>query len=163
MGRVVASYGVHGWVKVAPLSGDPAALLDHDVWWLKARDANEWREFRVTDAKMHGATLIAALTGIANREDAARHRGAEVAVPRSALPPVAAGEIYVSDLVGMTVVNRQAVTLGKVVAVQDFGAHPVLRVQVEGGIERLIPFVTAYIDGVDLAQARIDVDWESGY
>jgi 16S rRNA processing protein RimM len=46
--------------------------------------------------------------------------------------------------------------------VQDFGAHPVLRVAGDGKA-RLIPFVAAYVDGVDLAAGRIDVDWQKDY
>ena len=53
-------------------------------------------------------------------------------------------------------------SLGKVVEVQEFGAHPVLRVAGEGG-SHLVPFVEAYVDAVDMAGRRIDVDWQKDY
>ena len=40
----------------------------------------------------------------------------------------------------------------------DTGVHSVLRV-VEGDVERLIPFVAAYVDDVSLDQRKITVDW----
>ena len=60
-------------------------------------------------------------------------------------------------------VNRQALVLGRVEAVEDFGAHPVLRVRGDDGGTRLIPFVASYVDDVDTANARIDVDWQPDY
>ena len=77
------------------------------------------------------------------------------------------GEVYWADLVGLAVVNRQGDTLGTVAAVQDFGAHPVLRVRNEQmrdeGPPILIPFVEAFVDAVDLDGGRIDVDWGKDY
>ena len=67
------------------------------------------------------------VTGLASREDAAAYAGGEVGVPRGALPAAAADEIYVADLVGLAVVNVQGDPLGQVMEVQEFGAHPVLR------------------------------------
>jgi 16S rRNA processing protein RimM len=86
-----------------------------------------------------------------------------VGVPRDRLPPVASDEIYQADLVGLDVVNRAGARLGRVKDIWDFGAHPVLDVEHEEGRHRLIPFVPAYVDGVDLAAKRIDVDWEADY
>ena len=84
-------------------------------------------------------------------------------MPRAALPPVGENELYWADLVGLAVVNRQGVMLGSVQAVEDFGAHPILRVAGEDGSQRLIPFVAAYIDGVAMAERRVDVDWQPDY
>ncbi len=166
MGRVIGAFGVRGWVKVAPLSSDPAALLEHAGWWLRGPAAGAWREVRVVQAKAHGATLVAELEGLATREEAAAQRGMEVGLPRSVLPAARANEVYVGDLVGLAVVNRQGVVLGQVRAVQDYGAHPVLHVAAGAGSgsgERLIPFVGVYVDRVDLEERRIDVDWPADY
>ncbi len=60
-------------------------------------------------------------------------------------------ELYWSDLVGLSVVNREGLTLGRVGGVLDTGAHPVLQVEAEdqGGSERLIPLVPAYVDAIE--------------
>ena len=69
----------------------------------------------------------------------------------------------------MAVVNRAGQSLGQVEDLLETGAHGVLRVlapsPVEGQppVERLIPFVAAYVDDVDLVQRRILVDWEPDY
>jgi 16S rRNA processing protein RimM len=61
------------------------------------------------------------------------------------------------------VVNRQGERLGVVADLLDTGAHSVLRVQPAVGDERLIPFVAAYVDDVNLAERRITVDWGLDY
>jgi 16S rRNA processing protein RimM len=116
-------------------------------------------------ARQHGDALVAQLAGIGSREDALQWRGAGVSVPRAALPDPGEDEVYWADLVGLAVVNRQGVALGTVAAVEDHGAHGILRVTAAepGTEERLIPFVAAYVDSVDLAARRIEVDWGTDY
>ena len=105
-----------------------------------------------------------AACGVGDREAAAALKGADIGVPSAALPATEENEIYYADLVGLAVMNRQGVRLGTVSKVQDFGAHPVLCVTDEAAAaERMIPFVAAYVDGVDVAAGRIDVDWQPDY
>jgi 16S rRNA processing protein RimM len=164
MGRIAAPYGIHGWVKVLPLTEAPETLLAHRQWWIRKRDdKGPWQPHKLESGKRHGATLLAQLSGLADREAAARLAGADIGVPRAALPAVGEDEFYWSDLVGLDVVNRQGMKLGSVAAVEDFGAHPLLRVTADDGIARLIPFVAAYIDAVDRDERRIDVDWQPDY
>lgn len=164
MGRVAAPYGVHGWVKVLPLTAAPETLLAHRQWWIRKRGGEgPWQSHDLESGKQHGATLLAQLSGLTDREAAAHLSGADIGVPRAALPALGENELYWADLVGLDVVNRQGVKLGRVVGVEDFGAHPILRVTGEDGVPRLIPFVAAYVDGVDTAQRRVDVDWQPDY
>jgi 16S rRNA processing protein RimM len=164
MARVLAPYGIQGWIKARPYTASVDSLLDYATWWLApAGDAEAWREFKVRSARQHGDTLVAALDGVADRESALQWRGAWVAVPRASLPKPGEGEFYWSDLVGLVVVNRQDQTFGRVSNVLETGAHPVLHVVAEDGSERLIPVVDAYVDAIDPAAGRILVDWPADY
>jgi 16S rRNA processing protein RimM len=164
MGRVLAPYGVRGWIKVQAFTGSPAALLDYDRWWLAPRAGHEtWQEFPVASARLHGKTVLAELSGVADREAAAAWRGSLVGVPRDALPPAGKGQVYWADLMGLTVINRGGETLGKVAGLLDTGAHPVLRVATEDGHERLIPLSPAHVDAIEPRAGRIVVDWQSDF
>jgi 16S rRNA processing protein RimM len=166
MARALAPYGIQGWIKVRPYTESIEALLDYKAWWLApARDETGWRRFTVLAARQQGDALVASLEGVDDRDAALGWRGAWVAVPRSELPAPAAGEFYWSDLVGLSVVNRAGLTLGRVGRVLETGAHPVLQVEAEdqGGSERLIPVVPAYIDAIDTASGRIVVDWPADF
>jgi len=154
------------WLKLRPLSAAPDALLRHERWWFQRGPGAAWEARAALESKLHSDTLVARVEGIDSREAAMAWRGALIGVPRADLPAAAAGEVYLADLVGLDVVNREGQALGVVAAVDDFGAHPVLRVRAGpegGGRERLIPFVGAHVDDVDLASRRISVDWGSDY
>lgn len=163
MGRVMGPYGVRGWVKVTPFTAATDALADYPTWWLVSREGREGKAWPVESARIHADTVVAKLAGIDTREAAAVLKGSLVAVPRDALPPLQDDELYVGDLIGMTVVNRRGEKLGKVEAVDSFGAHPVMRLAADGGVVRLVPFVAALVDAVDREAGRVEVDWGLDY
>ena len=162
MGRVVAPFGIKGWIKVQVFTEQTGALLDHRQWQI-GRDG-QWTSHEVLDGVVHGKVIVARLAGFDLPETVSVLRGHDIAVPRAALPESGEAEYYWTDLVGMAVVNREQLQLGKVVKVFDNGAHSVLAVegQPEAG-EVLIPFVAAYIDGVDVAERVIRVDWQPDF
>ena len=166
MGRILAPHGVRGWIKVQPVSETPESLLDYAAWWIRPASESEWRERRRTAARMHSGLVLASLAGVTTREDALLLRGAEVGVPRAALPRPGKNEIYWIDLQGLEVINREGVSLGTIAEVVAHGAHPLLRVAPPAGQsreDRLIPYVTAIVDRVDLDARRIEVDWGEDY
>ena len=151
MGRVAGSYGVRGWVKVAPEAGSQEDLAGAKEWWLGA-DA-----YRVGEARVHGSTVVGKLAGIETREQALALKGQAVAVRREALPEPEEGRYYLADLVGLEVVNEQGVALGVVTRTYSNGAHDVI--EVAGDTTRLIPWVAAVVRDVDLARKRVQVEW----
>ena len=115
---------------------------------------------------MHSGALLVALDGIETREAALALKGSGIGVPRTALPNAPPGEFYWDDLTGFAVVNRVGIVLGEVCGMTEHGAHPLLRVARPPGSpgpERLIPYVSAIIDRVDMGAGRIDVDWGEDY
>ena len=166
MAEVASPYGVQGWIRLRTWSEAPDALCGFGRWWMRRDAAGEWTEVTPAATRMHSGTLLARLPGIADRDAAQAVAGAQIGVPRAALPALPADAVYWSDCVGLAVVNRAGVVLGTVAAVQDFGAHPVLRVaaaQDPGATEWLIPLVDAYVDRIDVAAGRIEVDWQADY
>jgi 16S rRNA processing protein RimM len=163
MAEIAGAYGVRGWVRVKPHTSEPGALLGYRSWWIQRRRDGDWHPVPLGDAREHSGSIVAQLGGIESREAAMDLAGARIGVRRSELPPAREGEVYHADLVGLDVVNRAGVWLGRVSAVEEFGAHPLLRVACGRGVERLIPWVPAYVDGIDVASRRVDVDWEADY
>ncbi len=160
MGRVAGSFGVRGWLKVAPYSAEVDALAAHPAWWLKGRDG-EWRELAVEETKVHGAQLLAKLAGVEDREAALALKGAVLAVAREALAEPGAGRYYWSDLIGLDVVNGRGERLGTLRAMYSNGAHDVAEVVAERA--RLLPWVPAVVRRVDLAARRAEVEWEADW
>ena len=165
LGRIAGVFGVRGWVRVQSYTRPPDNLLDYPSWWIAVQPAYEARLF---EGRRQGAGLVACIAGpdgaaIADRDVAAALIGAEIQVPRAALPAPEPGSYYWSDLVGLEVLSTGGAFLGRVAGVVENGAQDVLVVE-DDGQERLIPFVHgAIIRSVDLPGRRIVADWELDY
>jgi 16S rRNA processing protein RimM len=156
MGRVAGSYGVHGWVKVAPGGGVRETLAGAKEWWIGGQ------QYQVAEARVHSASVVARLEGIESREQALKLKGAAVELERAALPEAGSGHYYLVDLVGLEVVNEQGGRLGSVRQWLTNGAQDVMEVQAAGR-SRLIPWVAAIVKEVDLEAKRIVVDWQADW
>ena len=159
MGRIVAPYGIYGWVKIQPDTEYIDSLFDYTSWWL-GRD-EKWQEYAFETGKVHGNTLLVKLTGVNDRDAAFAIKGRLVAVPREALPAPDEGEYYWSDLIGLKVTNQQQVALGEITDVFETGANDVLVVKQER--ERLIPFIDSVVLEVDLQAGTMLVDWDAEF
>ena len=157
VGRILAPFGVKGWVNVLCYAQSPENLNRYATWWVGVQ--GQRRQVTVAEFSLHGNAAVARLEGCRNRDEAAQWRGLEIAVEREAFPPSAANEVYQADLIGLAVFNRKRERLGVVTAVFSNGMHEVLCVG-DAGRERLLPFVAAVIGKVDLAAGEIGVDWE---
>lgn len=177
VGKIVDAWGVKGWIKVQPYSAAPEALFSSRRWFLQppesSRSPGPARAvtalptlLKITEAREHGDAVVASAQEVSDRTAAESLKGARIFVPRSSFPTAGKDEFYWVDLIGLAVVNRQGEVLGTVADLLDTGAHSVLRVlddRCEPAVERLIPFVAAYIDQVDQPQRRILVDWGLDY
>ncbi len=72
---------------------------------------------------------IARFAEITDRNGADAARGTELTVPRAALPPLAEGEYYHADLLGLPCVSTTGEELGTCVAIENFGAGDVIEVE----------------------------------
>jgi 16S rRNA processing protein RimM len=160
MGRITAPFGVKGWLKIRPETSEAAGLLAYPRWWLG--NGAGWQEYEVVEGRVQaGGVVVARLAGCDDRDTAARLRGSEIAVLRSELPPAKPGEYYLADLIGLDVVNGESQELGSIVGILTTGANDVLVVQ--GGRERLIPFIAGVIREVDPDGGVVRVDWSAEY
>lgn len=169
--RIGDPWGVKGWVKVLPFSADPQALFSSKRWYVQPSDRGP-RAFegsallRVRQAREHSGIVVAEIDGVEDRDAAQVLRGARVFVGRASFPSTATDEYYWVDLIGLEVVNRQGEILGQVKELLQTSAQTVLVLQYQSGaaeLERMIPFVSAYVDSVDLDGRRITVDWQADY
>lgn len=152
MGRVAGAYGVRGWVRVAV--DDPEDLSAQPQWWVGGV------ERAVEQAKPHSGVLLAKFEGIDDRAQAQALNGAAVELPRKLLPSLEPGRFYWDDLIGLEVVNESGVVLGRVKALFSNGAHDVMELEARGGSPgRMLPWVPAVVNAVDLERGRIEVQW----
>ncbi len=180
VGRILDAWGVKGWLKILPHSTEPEALFSAKSWFLQAPDAKFRPGFNaftgtvtiaVDESKTHSDLVVAKIDGLDDRNDAEALRGCRIFLPRSAFPKATKDEYYWVDLIGLNVVNREGIALGCVRDLMATGPNSVLCVEYQAAQEdgsskadeRMIPFVSAYVDLVDIAGKLITVDWQLDY
>jgi 16S rRNA processing protein RimM len=168
VGRIADAWGIKGWFKVLPHSAQPEALFSSKRWFLQAAGARTASAFRlaVREAKEHSDCIVASSEDVPDRNAAEALRGARVFVPRSSFPTAADDEYYWVDLIGLEVRNREGLVLGTVRELLATGPQTtlVLQAQEDGKpVERMVPFVSAFVDAVDLPGRLITVDWQPDY
>lgn len=171
VGRIADAWGIKGWFKVHAFSSAPEALFSAKSWFLQPAEKGT-KQFTgtvvlpVKQARFHSDTIVATSPEVADRNAAEALRGARVFVAREHFPKTEDGEFYWVDLMGLAVVNREGVELGVVKDLMATGPQTVLVLGFEQDgkeQERLIPFVDAYVDSVDLAGKKIVADWQPDY
>lgn len=179
LGRFQEAWGLKGWLHVLPYSADTEALFASTEWFLQPPEARFARGFsvfsgcvtaKIAEIKIHADGVVARIEGMDDRSAAEALKGVRIYVPRSAFPATPEGEYYWVDLIGLEVVNREGLHMGIVRDLLTTGPNSVLVLEytetVDGAgriAERMIPFVAAYVDGVDQSTRRITVDWQTDY
>ena len=102
---------------------------------------------------------IARFAEIADRSAAEALRGQLVTIPRSALPPLEEGEYYHADLIGLACESPAGEPLGRVVAVENFGAGDLLEIERPDGRRSLVPFRDGIADLVEGSRIVADPEF----
>ena len=140
-GKIVNTHSVYGEVKVQPWSDTVDFLCDFDVVYINNLAYN------IEKARVHKTCVLLKLEGINNINEAEKLRNKCVFVDRDEVE-LSEGSYFIRDLEGMTVVDRDGETLGKLFEVLSLPANDVYVVR--GNEEYMIPAVGEFIREVDL-------------
>jgi len=158
VGAVMGAFGVRGEVRLKSFCADPAAIENYSPL---ATEAGESYELKLVRSVKGG--FGARLSGVQDKEAADALRGTKLFALRADLPSLPDDEYYHSDLIGLAVLDTGGAKLGKVTAVQEFGAGDILEVAGKGMKEpAMLPFTLANVPTVDLAAGKIIADPPEG-
>lgn len=176
LGAVQDAQGLQGQIKVRPHSSDPVVLLSSKEIYLSliprrsegiaAIDAQaSLRPYKVKQAKMHSGTVLIALEGVTNRDQAESLKGARILVGREEFPKTESDSYYWVDLIGCKAINLQREILGEIIEITDNGAHGIIAI---GDLDtkvvnQLVPFVKEVVQNVDLPNKLITLDWQADW
>lgn len=132
LAAVTGAHGVTGEVRLKLFGEGLEGLRSH-----KSFNGGALTLAKLRDDNKGGA--IARFAEIADRNAAEAMRGTVLTIPRSALPPLEDGEYYHADLIGLAAVSDSGDTLGRVVAVENFGAGDVLELERPDGRKFMVP------------------------
>jgi 16S rRNA processing protein RimM len=151
VGRVAGAFGVKGDVRVTTYTAEPLALLGYRD--LKREDGSP--ALTLTGGRAAKGGIIVRAKEVESREEAEALRGLKLYIPRDVLPEPEEDEFYVTDLIGLSVETTQGEPLGRIKAVQDFGAGDLLEVQPAEGASWWLPFTREAVPEVRLAEGKV--------
>jgi 16S rRNA processing protein RimM len=127
---IIGAHGVMGEVRLKLFADGVASLKAHKSFNDGALTLKSIRD---------GNSIIARFAEISDRNAAEAARGTELTVSREALPPLAEGEYYHADLIGLPCVSSEGEDLGRCVAIENFGAGDVIEVERPDGKRFMVP------------------------
>ena len=154
LGVIAGANGLDGAVLVRSFTADPAAIGSYG----KLTDAEGKRTFKLKVRRVTAKGVVAKLEGLNDRTQAEGMKGVELYIERDALPAPDEDEVYVADLIGLRVEDKDANVLGTVSRMDNYGAGDVMEVTLATGGALLLPFTKAAVPVVDVAGGRVVVD-----
>jgi 16S rRNA processing protein RimM len=147
VGEIGRPQGLQGEVRIRSFTAHPAAIAEYGP----LEDEAGTRLFEIESLRVTPKALTARLKGVASRDEAEALTGTKLYVPHSRLPAREEDEWYHTDLIGLSVMDREGAAIGSVVAVHNFGAGDLLEIRpASGGATVLMPFTRDTVPEVDV-------------
>lgn len=150
VGAITQTHGVRGEMKVFPLTDDVkrfkrgiALLLD---------TGKEWIELKVSGVKFFKQYVILKFEGYDSINDIEKFVKKNLYVTREHAVKLKKDEYFITDLIGITVIDEDGNELGTLTDVMQTGANDVYVVSLTDGGEVLLPAIKECILSVDMEQ-----------
>lgn len=151
LAAIAGAHGVRGDLRLKLFTDDAEKLRTYQPLYVAGQPR------RLLELRQSGKSPIARFEGVSDRSAAEALRGALIEIDRSSLPSLEQGEYYYADLIGLPALDRDGRPVGRVVAVENYGAGDLLEIQNDGGKTSLIPFKPEI---AELADGKVVVDPE---
>jgi len=160
--KVVKTQGRHGEVAAEIHTDFPEKFSERKRLFAWLPDGSR-RELNVEDHWPHKDRVVLKFAGVDDISAAEKLIGSELQVPLSERAMLEAGTYYISDLVGLRLLEQER-EIGQVTGV-EFGAGEAPNLVVKaasGGKEFLVPFAKAYLVNVDLESRQLEMRLPEG-
>jgi 16S rRNA processing protein RimM len=148
-----APFGVKGFVKAKPLSGELEHLKRMETATL--RRLKDEKTFHIEEIRIIGNALAIKFQGIESPEAAKALAGSELLVSRDHAAPLGKDEYYVEDLRGLPIYNPQGELVAEIRDVLEGGNGQLIEALLPSGAARLIPFRNEFFGEVDPKERRV--------
>lgn len=150
MGKIGAAHGIKGEVRITSHTQDPEAIasygpLDTDRPGLT---------ITIEAARLNKTVLVARIKGIKDRNAAEALNGVSLFVDRERLPDTEdEDDFYHADLIGLDARLDTGVSIGKVLALHNYGAGDLIEIaDTRSGDTFLYPFTKAVVPTIRVAE-----------
>jgi 16S rRNA processing protein RimM len=170
LARIRKSQGRKGEVIAEILTDFPEKFAERKQLWLLSAPGTpkeSARAIELTSHFLHKGLIVLHFAAIDSIEKAESLRDQVVAIPKSARTQLGEDEVYISDLIGCTLIDTAQTPpqpVGQIEAVdRESGPVALLVIQSPHSKEEiLIPFAKAYLKKIDLEARQVEMQLPEG-
>lgn len=160
IGKCFKPHGIKGAFSLVLLNRDSQSLTRGSKVYLKPYNEKSTLvptgEEHTIESIQYSTKVIFRLEGVDNRNEVESYIPFEIYVKREELPEIGDDEIYLEDLVGLSVKENDQ-EIGSVVTYYDHGASDILVIQLKDNSKIDIPFIDNFIKVIDIESGFIEI------
>ena len=156
IGLVGAPFGIKGFVKVHPLSGETGHLLKLQSVIVN-KDGKE-RLLQIEESSPSPPAVLMRFAGIESPEAAKTLNGAQLIAGREQAAPLKDGEFYIEDLKGLAVTaesDQTGETIGHITDIIEGGGGELAEIELASGEKKLVPFRREFFSTISPNEGRV--------
>ena len=153
--KIATAHGIKGLVKLHVYADDPT-LANGILFTSESGDKTLSLKLKNQTAKH----WLAEVEGITDRNESEKLRGIELYIDHSELPEPDPDEFYIANLIGLPCIDKENKNIGKVIAVENFGASDLLEIQPDGQESFYLPFTDETV--LDITETTVTIEIPEG-
>ena len=156
VGKIIATHAIKGEVKVSISSSKPEERFKKGNI-LYVLDGKEYREIKIDSFRVHKGMALITFNNITNINDVLGYVGKTIYVSKESLKDLDKDNYYYDDLIGLIAYDKDNL-IGEVVDVMEVPQGAILVIKKENEKQVLVPFVSEFIEDVDLDNKKIYIN-----
>ena len=153
IGLVGAPFGVKGFVKAAPCSGEPDHLLKLKSI-VVSKDGRE-QTLQIEEIMLASPNVLMRFEGIDSPEKAKTLTGSQLIAGRDQAAPLSDGEFYIEDLKGLPVTAENGEAIGVIIDIIEGGGGELAEIKLSNGEKRLVPFRKEFFSVISPQDSKV--------
>ena len=153
LAAIAGAHGITGEVRLKLFAQSLESISAHKVFTVGGRTLT------LKSIRPDKIGAVARFAEITDRTQAENLRGTLLAVPRASLPPLAPGEYYHADIIGLPVVSTAGDAVGTVTAIDNYNAGDILEITLPDGKTVMVPFRPPAVPDEVTDKVVVDPDW----
>ncbi|WP_461247365.1 ribosome maturation factor RimM [Treponema sp. R6D11] len=153
IGLVGTPFGVKGFVKVKPCSGETDHLLNLKSI-LVSKDGRE-QTLQIEEITPASPHVLIRFAGIDTPEKAKTLTGSQLIAGRDQAAPLSDGEFYIEDLKGLSITAENGEAIGSITDIIEGGGGELAEVKLSNGEKRLVPFRKEFFSYICPQEGRV--------
>ena len=153
--KIATAHGIKGFVKLH-IFADNSQLANGKLFTSESGDKTLSLTLKNATAKH----WLAQIEGVTDRTEAEKLRGTELYIDKENLPDANDDEAYIADLIGLACIDENSKHIGKIIAVENFGASDLLEIQPDVAESFYLPFTDETV--LDITDTTVTIEIPEG-